>query len=119
MNNDDRTDERTPVGEAEMREAFELVVLSEEKNLPLAASQRARDFRFGVGMILIGLFTAIIGTYPLALDGFMRGTFLVFGLICVGVGAVYVDKSNRRRRLKNPRFDKSGRKDGQPPRLVR
>lgn len=115
MNDDTHQDKHGPLSESDLRNAFELVVFDEQKIVARDTARRARYFRFGVSMVLVGIFTAIIGTYPLPLDAVMRAAFLVFGLICVVVGAIYVDMSNRRPPKERPVQAKA---KGHPPRLI-
>lgn len=70
-------------------------VAQEESNQGNFFSRGVKSFRFGVGMLILAVFTVAVGINPLFIDAFNRAMFLVFGLIFAFVGAFFIDRSNR------------------------
>jgi len=54
-----------------------------------------RNFRYGVGMMLAGLLSAVGGAVPIPTSVASRAMFLFFGVVMALVGAYYIDRSNR------------------------
>jgi len=54
---------------------------------------RIKNFRFGIGMLVLAVFTAVIGVYPIGT--FNRAMFLVFALVLAVIGAYFIDRSSR------------------------
>jgi len=70
-------------------------VLREDKQHPRFVGASQRYFRFGISMLVLAVFTSLIGIYPVPIDLYTRVMFLMFGVILAIVGAYFVDKSNR------------------------
>ena len=80
--------------EASLRAAFEQVMQREHPDGP-APGRRTRYFRFGVSMLVLAVFTAVAGGYPLPSDGGWRVMFLMFAVALAFIAAYYIDRSMR------------------------
>lgn len=61
---------------------------------------RSTNFRFGIGMLVLAVFTAVIGVYPTGT--FNSVMFLVFAVILALIGAYFIDRSTRPPRTRGP-----------------
>jgi len=77
-----------------MREAFEQLIQREHPDGP-APGPRTRHYRFGISMLVLAVFTAVSGAYPLLPDTVWRAMFLTFSVVLAFIGAYFVDRSNR------------------------
>ena len=68
-----------------LRAAFEQVMQREHPDGP-APGRRTRYFRFGVSMLVLAVFTAVAGGYPLPSDGGWRVMFLMFAVALAFIG---------------------------------
>jgi len=56
---------------------------------------RTRDYRFGIGMLILAVLTAVFGAYPLDMSVSWRVMFLPFALVLAVIGAYFLDRSSR------------------------
>ena len=87
-------DEAEGPSDASLRGAFEQLVQREHPDGP-APGSRTRHFRFGISMLVLAVFTAVAGAYPLPSGAASRAMFLIFAIVLAMVGAYYIDRSTR------------------------
>jgi membrane protein implicated in regulation of membrane protease activity len=77
-----------------MRSVFREVA-SESKLEGSPTELGTRSFRFGIGMLVLACFTAVVGAYPIAIDMATRVMFLLFAVVLALLGAHFIDRSSR------------------------
>lgn len=110
-------DEAEVPSDGSMRKAFEQLAHREHPDGP-EPGKRTRHFRFGISMLVLAVFTAVAGAYPLPSGAASRAMFLIFALVLAVIGAYYIDRSTRVGKRSSPQnADLAANKSSRPHRV--